>query len=109
MCVHMYRLPWWLSGKESACQCRRLHVLSLGQEDPMEEELATHSTVLVWRSPWTEEPGGLQSVGSQRVGHDSTMTATDGALGSLHLFAVVNNAVMTTCINICLHPFFKFF
>ena len=45
-------------------------VLSLGQEDPMEEEMATHSSILVWRIPWTEESGGLQSMGSQRVRHD---------------------------------------
>ena len=45
-------------------------VRSLGQEDPLEEEMATHSSILVWRIPWTEEPGGLQSMGSQRVGHD---------------------------------------
>ena len=45
-------------------------VQSLGQEDPLEEEMATHSSILVWRTPWTEEPGGLQSMGSQRVGHD---------------------------------------
>ena len=43
----------------------------LGQEDPMEKEMATHSSVLTWRSPWTEEPGGLRSLGSQRVRHDS--------------------------------------
>ena len=45
-------------------------VQSLGQEDPLEEEMATHSSILAWRIPWTEEPGGLQSIGSQRVGHD---------------------------------------
>ena len=45
-------------------------VQSLGQEDPLEKEMATHSSVLPWRIPWTEEPGGLQSMGSQRVGHD---------------------------------------
>ena len=45
-------------------------VRSLGQEDPLEEEMATHSSVLAWRIPWTQEPGGLQSMGSQRVGHD---------------------------------------
>ena len=39
-------------------------------EDPLEEEMATHSSTLAWRIPWTEKPGGLQSVGSQRVGHD---------------------------------------
>ena len=46
------------------------HVQSLGQEDPLEKGVVTHSTILVWRIPWTEEPGGLSSMGSQRVGHD---------------------------------------
>ena len=43
---------------------------SLGQEDSLEEEMVTHSSVLAWKIPWTEEPGSLQSMGSQRVGHD---------------------------------------
>ena len=42
----------------------------LGLEDPLEEGLATHSSAVAWRIPWTEEPGGLQSMESQRVGHD---------------------------------------
>ena len=45
-------------------------VRSLGREDPLEKEMATHASVLAWRIPWTEEPGKLQSMGSQRVGHD---------------------------------------
>ena len=45
-------------------------VQSLGQEDPLEKGMATHSSILAWRIPWTEEPGGLQSRGSQRVRHD---------------------------------------
>ena len=45
-------------------------VQSLGWEDPLEKEIATHSSILGWRISWTEEPGGLQSMGSQRVGHD---------------------------------------
>ena len=45
-------------------------VLSLGQEDPMEKEMATHSSILAWEIPRTEEPGGLQSIGSQRVRQD---------------------------------------
>ena len=45
-------------------------VQSLGLEDSLEEGMATHSSMLAWRVPWTEEPGGLQSMGSQRVGHD---------------------------------------
>ena len=45
-------------------------VQSLGWEDLLEEDMATHSTILVWRIPCTEEPGGLESMGSQKVGHD---------------------------------------
>ena len=45
-------------------------VRSLGQEDPPEKEMATHFSIPAWRIPWTEEPGGLQSMGSKRVGHD---------------------------------------
>ena len=45
-------------------------VQSLGREDLLEKEMATHSSILAWRIPWTEEPGRLQSMGSQRVGHD---------------------------------------
>ena len=45
-------------------------VQSLGQESPLEKGMATHSSILAWRIPWTEEPGGLQSMGSQRVRHD---------------------------------------
>ena len=45
-------------------------VRSLSQEDPLEKEMATHSSTLAWRIPWTEESGGPQSMGSQRVGHD---------------------------------------
>ena len=43
---------------------------SLGWEEPLEKEMATHSSILAWKIPWTEEPGGLQSMGSQRVRHD---------------------------------------
>ena len=49
---------------------RETWVRALGREDPLEKEMATHSSILAWRIPWTEEPGGLQSMGSQRVGHD---------------------------------------
>ena len=49
---------------------RETWVRSLGWEDPLEKEMATHSSILAWRIPWTEEPGGLQSTASQRVGHD---------------------------------------
>ena len=51
-------------------ETQEMSVQSLGQEDPLEEDMATHSSILTWRIPWTEESGGLQSIGSQRVGHD---------------------------------------
>ena len=47
---------------------QEMQVKSLCWEDPLEEEMATHSSILIWRIPWTEEPGGLQFIGSQRVG-----------------------------------------
>ena len=47
-----------------------MRVRSLGWKDPLEEEMVTHSSTLVWKIPWTEEPGGLQSTESQRVGHN---------------------------------------
>ena len=49
---------------------RNTRVRSLGWEDPLEKEMAAHSSSLAWRIPWTEEPGGLQSMGSLGVGHD---------------------------------------
>ena len=60
-----------LRGKEPTSQCRRLKEMqaqSLDQEDPLEEDMATHSSILAWRIPRTEEPGRLQFIGSQRVG-----------------------------------------
>ena len=49
---------------------RKTRVQSLSGKDPLEKEMATHSNILAWRIPWTKEPGGLQSMGSQRVGHN---------------------------------------
>ena len=49
---------------------QEMPVESLGQEDPLEEEMVTHSSIHAWRIPWTEELGGLQTMGSHRVGHD---------------------------------------
>ena len=49
---------------------RETQIQSLGQEDPLEKEMATYSNILAWKIPWMEEPGGLQSIGLQRVGHD---------------------------------------
>ena len=51
-------------------ETQEMWVPSLGWEDPLEEEMATHSSILVWEIPWTEEPGGLQSMRLKRLGHD---------------------------------------
>ena len=51
-------------------ELQEMWVRSPGQEDPLEEGMAIHSSILAWRIPWTVEPGGLQSMGSQSVGHD---------------------------------------
>ena len=59
----------WLSSEESTCNTGDTGSI-LDQEDPPEKEIAMHSSILAWRIPWTEEPGGLRSLGSQRVGHD---------------------------------------
>ena len=64
---------WWASLVAHMIQLparEETWVLSLGQEDPLEEGMATHSSVLAGRNPWTEEPGGLQPMGSQRVRRD---------------------------------------
>ena len=84
-------LLWWLSSKESACNsgdarhagsmpgseksrggehAQETWIQSLGREDSLEEEMATHSNIFTWEIPWTEEPGGLQSVGFQRIRHN---------------------------------------
>ena len=55
---------------ENSPAVQETRVQSLGQEDPLEKGMETHSSILTWRIPWTEEPGVLWSMGSQRVGHD---------------------------------------
>ena len=75
-CISWKGFPGGTSGKESACQCRRWKVWSLGWEDPLKKEMATCSSILAWKIPWTEKPGRLQSMGSQKVGHDWACTHT---------------------------------
>ena len=68
--IHYYRgFPGGSVSKESACSAEDLGSIP-GWENPLEEGMATHSSIVAWKIPWMEEPGGLQSMGSQRVGHD---------------------------------------
>ena len=69
--MSIYSFPWWLSGEESACIAGDADLIPGKMwEDPLEEGMATHSSILAWKIPWTEEPGRLRSMGSQRVGHN---------------------------------------
>ena len=67
--------PGGAGGKESACYCRRceMYVWTQGQEDTLEEEMASHSSILAWKIPWTEGPGRLQFMGSRRVRHNGVL------------------------------------
>ena len=62
-------MAWW---QRILLSMQKMQVRSLGQKDPLEKDMATHFSILVWEIPWTEEPSGLQSTGSHRVGHDLT-------------------------------------
>ena len=63
-------LPRWYAGKESTCQCRGCKFDPWVGKIPLEKEMATHSSILAWEIPWTEDPGGLQYMDCKRVGHD---------------------------------------
>ena len=60
----------WVKNPPAVQETQEMRIRSLSQEDPLEKEMATHPSILAWRIPWTEESGGLQSMGLQRVGND---------------------------------------
>ena len=60
----------WVKNWPAMQETQETRVQSLGWEDPLEEDMTTYSSILAWEIPWTEEPGGLKSMGSQRVGYD---------------------------------------
>ena len=73
----------WLKNPPAKAGDSETQVQSLGWEDPLEKETTTHSSILAWRIPWTKEPGGLQSMGSQRVAHDLVHTHTHSSLTNI--------------------------
>ena len=74
--LHGAGSPGGAGGKARVCQRQRVAGLIPGLEDPLEKGVATHSTILAWRIPWTQDPGGLQSMGLQRVGYDMQRACT---------------------------------
>ena len=60
----------WVKNLLAMQETQEMPLLSLDQEDPLKEKMATHSSILAWKIPWIEESGGLQSMGSQRIGYD---------------------------------------
>ena len=78
-------------------------VQSLGREDPLEKGMAAHSSVLVWRFPWVEEPGGLQSMGWQKVGHDSASNFFHYLLEALIRFSHFVLLKRATVLNMPAH------
>ena len=80
---------------------------SLGQEDPLEEEMATYSSILAWRIPWTEKHGGPQSMGSQRVRHTSSNLAGAGRWGLVQRGSAQAAALFPGCLltlRLSYHP-----
>ena len=91
--------PGGASGIEPACQCRRherCQIRSLGREAHLEGSMATHSSILVWEIPWTEEPGGLGFIGSQRVGWDWS------ELARMHWLPPRSIVLTTECLPPCI-------
>ena len=97
-------LPWWQKdGKKNLPAMWEIGVRSLGWEDPLEKEMATDSNILGCRIPWTEEPGGLPSMGSQRVRHN-WVTKTQIPVIAVNLwysFPVVKSTASTTMSCMC--------
>ena len=90
------------NGKESA-----LNSGDQSREDPLEKEIATHSSILAWKIPWTEEPGGLQSIGLQRVGHDwATAPNQREFLFTVSFSTYCLCAKTFLCVSVCLNNFF---
>ena len=71
LCLHMHKIYSLVAQRLKRLPLmQETWVLSLGREDPLEKEMATHSSILAWRIPWMQEPSGLESTGLQRVRHD---------------------------------------
>ena len=93
------RLSQWFSSKESPT-VQEIQVRSLGQKDPLKKGMPTHSSILAWKIPWTVQPGGLQSMKSQRVGHNWATNTPTGGVEVPDLWSFIKLG----CINTCSKP-----
>ena len=90
---------------KSLLAMQETQVQSLSWEDPLVKGRATHTSILAWRSSWTEEPGGLQSVGMQRVRHDWATSTFTSCHTYLYICMYMTHVFMRTCHNICLYAY----
>ena len=104
----------WASLVDKRVKClpvmQETQVWSLGQEDPLEKEMATHSSILAWRIQWTEEPGRLQPTGSQRVGHDwvTSLTFTIGQWVQMKQTSGESSGFFSLCVHVSLCAYSTF-
>ena len=108
--LHLFRRMVWRVGKKSEywVPVQETRVRSLGRKDSLEKGMATHSSILAWKKPWTEEPGWLQSMGSQRTGHNwMTNMETEGSEDKTRLASVSPGASREH--SPCFSAFFFFF
>ena len=101
--MNLMGFPGVSDGKEYACNAGDPGLIPPGWEDLLEKGMATHSSILVWRIPFTEESGKLQSIGSQRVGHDSLNHILSLMLS--HSLAVRNHSPFGIHVSILQHKF----
>ena len=100
----LLRLSWYLSGRESACQCRRHRFDPWVAKKPLEEEIAIHPSIFAWEISWTEEPGWQQSVGSRKSWTGLKDETTASKTSSLDFFKLESYK----CLSLCFVFFFFF-
>ena len=91
MYVGASQVAQWVKNLSAMQESQEMQVWSLGWEDFLEEGMVTHSSILAWRSPWTEEPGNLQFMGQQIVGHAEAIKHA-----CMHIYVCVNNSLYCT-------------
>ena len=98
------RKRWWLNGKEPRCQSRRCEFNPLGRADSLEKEMEIYSSLLAWEMPWTEEPGGLQSKGLQRVQHTEQLSARACTHTHTHTHTQIFSSSVSSSLETHVHP-----